>query len=697
MSPPATAEALPDARGGLVDDNNHENNFLGQRLVEQTAFMGADVEDSCMESLRDMSEFLHTVGFDLDFNLDPSYPSRPSSNADAQSVVESLTTNLATNSTAALASTDATYLPTDMAVLSNSDALPTSDEADNRPEITNTRDYGPMKTFTQPWKVTEDQRLDFQLHLEPFDPVLEGFVTPSRMIMSRYIAGYVEGFSHHHPLIHMPTFSVSYYKEVPELVLAMMAIGAQYRYERLGGLALYRASRTIVFHRRKYNSSTIPRIETLGALLLLAKFATWQHDERLIEEAIEYQYMMAKYARESGLTELEQSDGDDWVAWSCKETSRRIKLGVFCFLNLQSLTFQTPPVLTSKEIHLRLPTSCKEWTATDSDEWKSCRANALPLVEFQDALVQLLQTSDSSNVRVTSPFGNYILIHAVLQQLIISRQLVLDPSNGCNSCIPSDQASRFQSILDRWKEAWHCAPESVLDLKSPRDSLSWSAMTFLGLTHIRIHFDMGQYRILQCGDPVRIALAAHNCYPPGRGSHLMQAILHSAHILNIPVQLGVSYLSNCQAYMWSIQHCICYFEYTVFLSKWLWTLSGSAPSEINREPSVLNVLDLVGHPNPNADSERQLIEWMWAIVSEAQVSIQAAGQVLYLSTKDELQGELSQDALRSLAIGIVEIHAKMFSSCNSVWPMMSIIGQSLDCYASILLEEMPDTAEHRSS
>lgn len=44
--------------------------------------------------------------------------------------------------------------------------------------------------------------------------------------MSPYIAGYVEDFSHHHPIIHLPTFSITNYKGAPELVLAIVAIGA---------------------------------------------------------------------------------------------------------------------------------------------------------------------------------------------------------------------------------------------------------------------------------------------------------------------------------------------------------------------------------------------------------------------------------------------------------------------------------------
>ncbi|RMJ07901.1 hypothetical protein CDV36_012495 [Fusarium kuroshium] len=667
----------PDGGGELAEGVDPD-------LPSSLDMSGVDDGTSCVEAMHDLGDFLNAVGFNFDLNIEPLYPSA-SSTGDHEEVYQSPST---------VATPDLTAAPSSTQTPSCSTEAPLSDTPEHHHSVQNefsvsSDNYQQMKTFTQPWKVTEDQRTDFQRFLLPFSLALEGFILPSRITMSRYIAGYVEGFTHHHPFIHMPTFSIVKYKDVPELVMAIMAIGAQYRYEHLGGHALYHASRAIIFHRQKLGElghplpshsppfsscehpptvttpatqSAFVRTGVLGALLLVAKLASWQQDQRLVQESIQYQYLLSKYAHDGGLTESEDDDGDDWEVWAQKEVSRRIKLGVFCFLNLQSLAFRTPPVLFSNEIRLRLPTSCKEWIAAGPEEWKAARADALPLVEYQDALMRLLQPTGETSVLTTSPFGNYILIHALLQRLTISRQLLLGP-NPRSSPLP--ESSLLQMALDRWKDAWQRAPESVLDLRDPKDSLSWSAMSLLGLAHIRTHFDIGDGCQLQCSDPDRIALAAKNCHAPGRGPHLTQALLHSAHILNIPVQLGVSYLSNCQAYLWSIQHCICFFECTIFLSKWLWSVSACQSSELDA-------------------AERQLIGWIWTIVSEAQVSIQAGNDRISLSSRPDLQGEHSSTALRYLSVSIVDIHAKMFSQCNSVWPLMNVIGQSLGKYAGFL-------------
>ena len=85
-----------------------------------------------------------------------------------------------------------------------------------------------------------------------------------------------------------------------------------------------------------------------------------------------------------------------------------------------------------------------------------------------------------------------------------------------------------------------------------------------------------------------------------------------------------------------------------------------------------------------AANERRLISSIWSIVSEAQVSIQAANDKLSLPPRSELCDGLTREALKYLAVSIVEIHAKMFKHCNSVWPIMSIVGNSLDRYGQFL-------------
>ena len=164
--------------------------------------------------------------------------------------------------------------------------------------------------------------------------------------MARYIAGFVDVFNHLHPFIHMPTFRISNYTRSPELVLALLAVGAQYRYEYTPALHLYSAARSIVlarmhlgelsravhlgslglpFRERCWGAGVainpaLP-IDTLGATLLLAMFASWQADPVRVRESFEYQPLLARLARDCGLSEEEppdvdvdgDTDGNDWL------------------------------------------------------------------------------------------------------------------------------------------------------------------------------------------------------------------------------------------------------------------------------------------------------------------------------------------------------------------------------------------------
>ncbi|KAK7699862.1 hypothetical protein SLS64_011292 [Diaporthe eres] len=438
----------------------------------------------------------------------------------------------------------------------------------------------------------------------------------------------------------MPTFRVTNYPRSPELVLALLAVGAQYRYEYSRALSLYRSGRAIVLGRMQSGElssvghigppnlpserrsredgasvTTTDPVDTFGAILLLSTFASWQGDPALVRESLEYQHLLARLARDCGLCEEQpldvdgDADGDDWLEWVPRESSRRTKFSVSTFLNLQSIALGLPPVLLSNEINLRLPTSCRQWLAQDQQSWLAAREETPQATYFRDVLCRLCTDSgdddgldhggnkDTEPMPVTTPFGNFVLIHALLQRLVLSWQF------SHTSCLPTSSSAlssqkplhlqhhpngsggTFEKSLRRWRDSWQNAPECLLDLMKSKDSLSWSATSLLGLAHVRVHFDLGSRRseLLHLNDPsssrgviADVALAAPS---PVRGPHLLNALLHSVHALSVPAQLGIHYLANCHAFFLSLQHAFCYFECAVFLSKWLLSLCGDDDRE----------------------------------------------------------------------------------------------------------------------
>jgi hypothetical protein len=118
-----------------------------------------------------------------------------------------------------------------------------------RPEEQNLMDSepSPQADFLRagpPWKVSGQDHRKVQLKLKEFACVLpEDFSLPSRHTLSRFFEGYISGFHQHLPFLHIPSFAVS--KCVPELVLAIAAVGAQYRFESTKGNKLWYAAKAV--------------------------------------------------------------------------------------------------------------------------------------------------------------------------------------------------------------------------------------------------------------------------------------------------------------------------------------------------------------------------------------------------------------------------------------------------------------------
>jgi hypothetical protein len=105
-----------------------------------------------------------------------------------------------------------------------------------------------------PWKISGRDHREVQIKLVEFSAVLpQGFTLPSRHTLSRFIEGYISGFHQHLPFLHIPTLIAS--KCVPELLLAIVAVGAQYRFESNKGNNLWYAARAIAFEQTRRRHS----------------------------------------------------------------------------------------------------------------------------------------------------------------------------------------------------------------------------------------------------------------------------------------------------------------------------------------------------------------------------------------------------------------------------------------------------------
>ncbi|PWY85594.1 hypothetical protein BO83DRAFT_443514 [Aspergillus eucalypticola CBS 122712] len=505
----------------------------------------------------------------------------------------------------------------------------------------------------------------------PFKHLVPSFSLPSRESLTRFLNAYFDGVYLHMPFIHCASFSPE--KHPLELVLAMAAAGAQYRYQHRTGRMLYFAAKAIFQEKQRAKARGISRGEQLTAelpvtsgpfssrptitddlrcLLNLMIFGTWQQDLELLRDACDFQSLFVRLMRESGLVEEDTSESDasnlNWQTWLELEATRRVKLFGFAFLNLQSIAYNLPPILLSTEINLRLPCTCDEWRTVNEMHWKQVRQSIHHEQNFfQDALASLLDEGKVMPVSTTqptpSPTASILTLHGLLQRILLGRQAAL-----CNS-VP--QADMLTNALRNWTSTWQLAPESSLDPLNPNGPIPFTATALLGLAYTRLQIDLGPCRKLETRSPVEIARTLHQSPPVSREKNLLPALLHATHALSIPVKLGIEYVSRSQAFVWSIQHALCGLEFAVLVEKWL------------------RQVERTKEEQPLEEHERLLLGWIQRVVDEGRSSVDF--EIDFLDNRD----------CNQLASFVVKLWARIMRG-NEQWPFVDLIGQSLQLYAS---------------
>ena len=83
--------------------------------------------------------------------------------------------------------------------------------------------------------------------LSPFQSFLEDFTMPSQHSLTRYMDVWRTALAHHFPVIHFPTFQMR--NCIPELVLAMAALGALNLSEERASKRLYNTAKAVALQR----------------------------------------------------------------------------------------------------------------------------------------------------------------------------------------------------------------------------------------------------------------------------------------------------------------------------------------------------------------------------------------------------------------------------------------------------------------
>jgi hypothetical protein len=310
------------------------------------------------------------------------------------------------------------------------------------------------------------------------------------------------------------------------------------------------------------------RLATIQTLLIMMPMGMWG-PPALLREAIIVQNQFALLIRDHGLlTPHILGSQTNWEDWILLESDCRTKCIAYCFFNLHSIAYDTPPVLRTSEMKINLPHCSDEWRAANNEEWNLARRNnPQSSLSFQHTLSNLF-AGVQDNIPPISSLANYVLVHAIIQQIYAVRQttIMTGPSTR-NGRLPPEDIEKFGQVLRLWQIGWEKAPESSLDPTNPYGPVAFSFTALLRLAYIRLHCDLGPCRGLDTRDPQVIARTLKASPPLTRSPQLSRAILQAAHALSIPVKIGIKFVTHTQTLLWSMQHSLANLECAFLLSK----------------------------------------------------------------------------------------------------------------------------------
>ncbi|KAK2056208.1 hypothetical protein LY76DRAFT_518852 [Colletotrichum caudatum] len=567
--------------------------------------------------------------------------------------------------------------------------------------------------------------------LEEFSSVIPNdFVFPSRHTLTRFLEGYISGFHEYLPFLHIPTLTPA--EMAPELLLAILAVGAQYRFESHRGHALWYAAKAVALeqirrrhshevhallptpaaysphstrpspssgfrhtfasaqqdrpmtqdtHREPFSPNTPQaRLETTQAVLLLFAVGLWGA-KAILHEALSLQSHLAMLVREEGLVaESSPAVAPDWETWIRLEGATRTKLIAYCFFNLCSIAYNMPPLILTSELGLFLPYPSRLWRAESAWQWQEDRQN-YPSAEItvHDAFSRVLTTSPQGLPPHMSSLGNYVLIHALLQHIYLLKQtsFALSSPFGPQRGLKPEDVEEVTAALRIWQVSFeHRHQLRAADAghvgnsdSFPGGPVAFNSTALLRLAYIRLYTEIPPGRCLETRDHMLVASSLSGMPLLVRTLRLHRAVFQAIHALSMLVKAGVNYVARTKSLEWSIQHSLCNFECAILLSKWLLTLASIGPNDPPATPEEKNLLQSV---------RRMLDETEFAVPIDPSLGGPAAGQ----PASSEVSANDST-RLRQLAAAVIRLWAETFKGSH-IFDMVRVMGSSLDGYADLV-------------
>ncbi|KIW99526.1 uncharacterized protein Z518_11265 [Rhinocladiella mackenziei CBS 650.93] len=491
-----------------------------------------------------------------------------------------------------------------------------------------------------PWSVSGVEYDKFCLRVRAYSEVLPiGCALPSRNALARNLEGYFRCVQEHLPFVHPATFSIE--RKDVELVLAVTVLGALYRFEYSGSFELYSIAKAILLEKIRredfqlsssllsgQSDSIRDKRNSVGKLqtfVLLITFASWT-DKDILPDALSMSNRLATLVRQNEISGSDEMPQDaDWPSWIAIEERRRTLFAAYVLLNMHSIAFNTPPLILNHEIGSFLPSNAEQWKSTSASEWRQSPRQVER--SFQEALCAVLDGKGNPEDAGLSPFSSYLLIHGLLQQILIKRR-------GCSGSLQPETIKSFETALRAWQLSWELTHEATLDPLSAKGPLGLNATALLRLAYIRLNSNLGLSQGLFSHD-LRCITGARPSL--NRSPYIDRAVLHAAHVLSMPVRLGLELIARIKLPFRSIEHSLCSLECALLLKDWLELIS-----------TVVSSCGVEGL----RPAEKRLLEIIRGIIEETSLA----------ETPDILEDDVFR--IRWMATTVVQLWARMFQGAH---------------------------------
>lgn len=266
---------------------------------------------------------------------------------------------------------------------------------------------------------------------------------------------------------------------------------------------------------------------------------------------------------------MSPSSATDWQTWIRLEGTIRTKLMAYCFFNLCSVTYGTPPLMLASEFNLHLPQPSRFWKAETAWQWQE-RRQMLPPADMtvHSAFSRLFARQPQAIPGHISSLGHYVLIHALLQHIYLLKQTSLSALHtpGGQRHLRNEDVEDITHALRVWQTTFEHGNQVRAAAQAqggflggdgfPGGPVAFDSTALLRLAYIRLCADVVPKRGFETRDHFIAAAALGD--GPGltvdRGLRLQRGLIQAMHALSMLVKAGVNYVARAKSSEWSIQH-----------------------------------------------------------------------------------------------------------------------------------------------